>query len=112
MSYDLFWNGEPRLFYDYLEVYEEDLKQKFEIEKEKDNYNAWLLGCYIYHALIRVPSMGKPKDYLKKPFEFKEKEDSPKTKEKEISELELFDMRFGGFVEMFNKNNFNKENDK
>lgn len=67
MTYDLFWNGSPWL----AESYREARK----IQRDRDNENAWLLGAYVYHAILRTaPRLNalKPKDpepYLDAPFE-------------------------------------------
>ena len=68
-----FWNEEPDLLWAYRNSYMERL----EIERDKDNYNAWLQGAYIFDAVSKsiYNSFGRKDgmralNYLEKPYDF------------------------------------------
>ena len=85
MSYDEYWEGDPKLTTYYRKAYL--------IKQEEMNNNAWLQGMYIYDAVstalyntMRGFGKSKPplKDYAKKPYELKNKVKSEADKQKEI----------------------------
>lgn len=81
MTYELYWHGDPWLVKAYHEAYE--------IKTERMNYEKWLQGRYIYHAvgaltpiLNPLSKKKKAEEYLKEPLIITEKAQ----KRKEIEE--------------------------
>jgi hypothetical protein len=75
MTYDQFWHGPPSLVRDY--------RKSHDLIRHERNGEAWLLGMYIYDALLCVApvmraSMSKetpkPGEYPKEPYPLTEKE--------------------------------------
>ena len=75
MSYDEFWRGAPSLARDY--------RKAWELQRENRNSEMWLMGMYVYDALMCVaPVMRaamsketpKPGEYPKEPYPLTEKE--------------------------------------
>ena len=68
MSYDDYWNGEPRMCKFYKEAYD--------IRRKRDDEDAWWQGLYIYDAFCRVSPVlnafakngTKPLPYVDKPY--------------------------------------------
>lgn len=76
MSYDEFWNCDPRAYKAY--------REKYKISYQHENEVLWLQGMYIYEAMCNVaPRFNslKPKkgaDYPKKPYDiFPEQQAQP-----------------------------------
>lgn len=73
MSYDEFYKKDHTLVIAYRRAYEQ--------KRENDNYEKWLMGLYVYHAVSRVAPLlipfnehPKPEPYLDKPFPIFKKE--------------------------------------
>ncbi len=82
-----FWNEEPDLLWAYRNSYVE----KLEIERDKDNYNAWLQGAYIFDAISKslYNSFGRKDgkralNYMEKPYDLKKSE-------KELEQERIFE---------------------
>ena len=116
MPYDLFWYGEPSLYYNYLDAYEQKQDNEDKAFAHRENFKAWLHGFYIDIALSCHPVFGKPHKYISEPVKL----NTEKEKEEEVTEEELTKkeeaaavaqfMAFGQFAEAFNKKR--KENGK
>lgn len=69
MSPDEFWNGDCTLVRSY--------REKFEMQREYDNFKAWLQGMYIYDAIGRLAPIfnsfnnEKPETYIEEPYPIK-----------------------------------------
>ena len=108
MSTREFWNEEPELLWAYRKSY----MDKFEIQKELSNYNAWLEGLYVFDAISKglYNSFGRKEgqliaNYLEKPYDFNSK---PKTQkeielEKQLEVEEQIKKRNNQIKEMLNK---------
>lgn len=118
MPYDVFWHGDPMLYYNYLEAYEQRQKAKNEIFINQENFKAWLQGMYIDYALAcNHPLAKQKKPYLDKPIELK-KPDIEKEEKEEIKESGLTEkqeqaaiaqfMAFGKLADAFNAQNKGK----
>lgn len=92
MTYDQFWRDDLTIAKEYLKAY----RIKSEREYDKEQWNMWELGVYIYEALCDVSPIlhafakkgTKPLPFLKKPFGIKEnKEEKDLEKEKENERL-------------------------
>ncbi len=76
MSAKEFWEDDPELLWAYRKSYIDKVK----IQKETDNFNAWLNGLYVYFA---TSSCLSNKAYISKPYDF-----SKTAEEREIEERE------------------------
>ena len=99
MPYDLFWHGEPSLYYNYLDAYEQKLEDKEKAFVHKENWKAWLQGLYIDHALACNQLFKKQQEEIKDSDEL--------TKVEEQQAIAQF-MAFGQLVGAMN--NKRKEN--
>lgn len=88
MSTREFWNEEPELLWAYRKSY----MDKFKIEKETENYRAWLNGLYVYNAVsislynnFRKEGT-EARNYVEQPYDFNKK---PKSKEEILLEERL-----------------------
>lgn len=74
MSYEEFWNGDPRM----AEYY----RKAEELKTEKRNLELWLQGMYIYEAIIDIAPVlhafakkgAKAKPYPSRPYPITERE--------------------------------------
>ncbi len=74
----IFWDDYPSLFWDYVDVYVEDRKLKAEEKMQYMDYEAWLQGSYMVHALSNFGIMvKKPQAYPSEPF-YKSRQDKEK----------------------------------
>lgn len=116
MPYDLFWHGEPSLYYNYLDAYEQKLEDKEKAFVHKENWKAWLQGLYIDYALACNPPLAKKQPYFKEPLKFDDKEVEEQEEVKDSDEMTKAEeqqaiaqfMAFGQLVEAMN--NKRKEN--
>lgn len=67
MSYDEFYNKDHTLAKDYREV--------FKRKRDKENFDMWLQGLYVYHAIAKISPIlipfaknPKPEPYFDKPL--------------------------------------------
>lgn len=88
MSNKEFWEEEPELLWAYRKSYID----KFKIQNELINYEAWLNGLYVFDAISKsiYNSFGRKEtqpalNYIEKPYDFDENE---KVKSKEEIERE------------------------
>lgn len=98
MSADEYWHGEPELTRAYAEAYK--------LRKEERNWELWLQGLYIYHAVCVALSNAFDKNskakYMDSPLEIfpPGKADEEERAEKEAIELkrrlDAFEARFNG----------------
>lgn len=86
MSTREFWDEEPELLWAYRKSYMDKLK----IQKELDNYNAWLNGLYVFDALssslynfFGKKETEKAISYTEQPYDFNAKPKSSEEIEKE-----------------------------
>ncbi len=114
MPYELFWHGDPSLYYNYLDAYEQKMEDKDKAFVHKENFKAWLQGLYVDYALSCNPPLGRKTQYLQKPLEFKDEEETKEANTSEeltsIEEQQAIAqfMAFGQLVEVMN--NKRKEN--
>lgn len=87
MPYELFWDGEPSLYYRYLNAYNRKIDNDIDEWMYKENYSSWLQGCYVYEAIARLPPLGKPKEYLSKPYEINNKKSTDENKGDSSSDM-------------------------
>ena len=73
-----FWDDVPELLWTYRKSYMDELR----LQRELDNYNAWLNGLYVYDAISKCmynsfrKETQPAKNYLLEPYDFsKSKED-------------------------------------
>lgn len=59
VDYDLFWSLNPKSLQPFIKA--------FELQKKQDDYNAWLNGMYVQHAVASVLNGSKSK-YPREPF--------------------------------------------
>ena len=110
MPYDVFWHGDPMLYYNYLEAYEQRQKAKNEIFINQENFKAWLQGMYIDYALAcNHPLAKQKKPYLDKPIELKKPDikESGLTEKQAQAAIAQF-MAFGKLADAFNAQNKGK----
>lgn len=118
MPYNLFWYGEPSLYYNYLDAYEQKLENEEKSFVHKENWKAWLQGLYIDYALAYNLPFSKKQPYLKEPLKFDDKEDERQEEVKDSDEMTKAEeqqaiaqfMAFGQLVEAMNSKR--KENGK
>lgn len=119
MPYDLFWHGEPSLYFNYLDAYNKQRDDENEAFVHKENFKAWLQGYYVDCALAcNHPFAKKKEPYLKEPIPMKDEKKEAKKEveresgltEKEEKEAIAQFMAFGQLVEVMN--NKRKENGK
>lgn len=99
MSADEYWHGEPELTQAYAEAYK--------LRKEERNWELWLQGLYIYHALCVALSNAFDKNskakYMDKPLDI-----FPPTEEeiedKQQKEAEILAKRLTAWEKAFNGN--------
>ena len=72
MSYDLYWHGEPHLVKAYREAEE--------MRVDRMNYEKWLQGLYVYHAIGALQPILNPfskshkaEEYIKEPIAITER---------------------------------------
>ena len=80
MSYELYWYGEPNLVKAYREA--------AEMQNDRMNYEAWLQGLYVYHAVGALYPLFNPfskqkkaEEYLKEPIVITERARNQKAME-------------------------------
>lgn len=74
MTYEQYWYGDVWMVGAFRKL--------DKLKRDRDNYNAWLLGGYVYEAISRLTpvlhafakSGTKPEPYLEKPFSYKEQD--------------------------------------
>ena len=83
MTYDEFYNKDHTLVIAY--------RKAFEMKREKENQDMWILGAYVYQAVARVSPLYNPfakhpkaEDYLDKPFPLYE-DKSPNAESKAVA---------------------------
>lgn len=104
MTYEEYWHGEPELTQAYI------LADK--IRREQRNYEFWLQGLYIYHALCVALSNtlgGSKEQYMDKPLDIfpPTEEEIERRQEEEAKELER---RLNQFAAMFARRQDGKQN--
>lgn len=83
-----FWEDEPDLIWAYRKSY----MDKFKLQREVENFNAWLQGLYIYDAVNKsiynnFNNKNKVKSYMNQPIDFsKTAEDLEKEKQREMED--------------------------
>lgn len=91
MSNKEFWEDDPNLLWAYRKSY----MDKKEIQKEIDNYNAWLNGLYtfeaiskgLYNALQRKPTQ-PVLNYIEKPYDFKNYKSKEEIQKEQVLRVE------------------------
>lgn len=88
MTYDEFYNKDHTLVIAY--------RKAFELKRNEQNQNLWLLGAYVYQAIARVSPLfnpfskhPKPESYLDKPFPVYEHEEGKNAKSKAVADKGL-----------------------
>ena len=88
MTYDEFYNQDHTLAIAY--------RKAFELKRNEQNQNLWLLGAYVYQAIARVSPLfnpfskhPKPESYLDKPFPIYEQTGGENAKSKAVSDKGL-----------------------
>ena len=96
MSIKEFWEEDPELLWAYRKSY----MDKFEIDKNINNYNAWLSGLYIYNAISvsLYNGFGREKgapaqQYMGEPIDFDKKPKSEEEIEKEETIVREMDIK-------------------
>lgn len=99
MTPDQFWEGDPDLFWVYLEAYEQEQKARFEY----DNNVAFLQGQYFMLAIAQCLQFSKTpkKIYPKKPFELNEDKTPDEVKALQFEQQRKAEMK--ARYEMFKK---------
>lgn len=93
MTYDQFWRDDPEIVKYY--------RKAQSLRNERENYNFWLQGSYIYNALLCVSPIlqafakkgTKPKPYLSEPYKIekaKEEEQQFDSKNKGLQFMSKF----------------------
>jgi len=88
MSYDEFYNQDPKLVRFYVRAYE--------ITREREEWARWRMGAYIYTAIadlipaINPFSKSQPQDYLNKPFAITQEEQDKRDEEDYAKKVEIF----------------------
>lgn len=112
MPYELFWHGEPSLYYNYLDAHNQKLKEQYEASINQANFAAWLAGIYTCRAIeVHNPYVKEKREYPSEPIKLSEKESNEEdlAKRQEQAAIAQF-MAFGELAKAFNKNR--KENGK
>lgn len=110
MPYELFWHGEPSLYYNYLDAYNQKLKNEYEASINQSNFMAWIMGIYTSRAIeIHNPYIKDKREYPHEPIKLNQKENNKEDsiKKQEQEAIAQF-MAFGELAKAFNKNR--KEN--
>ena len=88
MTYDEFYNQDHTLAIAY--------RKAFELKRNEQNQNLWLLGAYVYQAIARVSPLfnpfskhPKPESYLDKPFPIYEQTGGENAKSKAVADKGL-----------------------
>lgn len=112
MPYELFWYGEPSLYYNYLDAHNQKLKEQYEASINQANFAAWLTGLYTCRAIeVNNPYAKEKREYPSEPIKLSEKESNEEdlAKRQEQAAIAQF-MAFGQVAELINKKR--KENGK
>ena len=103
MTYDEFWNGNPKMVIAYRKAHELDIKRR--------NEEMWLQGLYNFKAFSTALSnlhfdgkSHKANRYLEKPIDLFEKTEEEKQTEAEIAKQKVIDS-LNRFKEQFDKRN-------
>ena len=88
MTADEYWNGDAELPRYYREAYK--------LRQQHENYNAWLQGFYVYHAMQCVSPMFRdwmkdhsPEKYMSEPLELFPKKAEEVSEQKKADDKEL-----------------------
>lgn len=88
MTYDEFYNKDHTLVIAY--------RKAFDLKRNEQNQNLWLLGAYVYQAIARVSPLfnpfskhPKPESYLDKPFPIYEHEEGKNAESKAVADKGL-----------------------
>lgn len=112
MTYEQFWDGDVWMAKAY--------RQAYELRKERENFNAWLQGLYIYEAIcdaspiLRAFSKArKPNPYPSKPYDlntgtFKNRKNAAAEKRR-MAEDDIFVANMNAWAESFNKRFLEKQ---
>lgn len=109
MTADEYWNGDP----DLVKAY----RKAEQIRLERQNYESWVQGAYIYEALCDaapvfrdfVKNGTKPRPYRDKPFDFNTK---PKTENQKKQRTENGRNFMKAFAEAWNKKFLERQKQK
>lgn len=112
MPYELFWHGKPSLYYNYLDAYNQKLKEQYEASINQANFVSWLTGFYTCRAIeVHNPYVKKKHEYPSEPIKLSEKQSNEEDSTKQQEQLAIAQfMAFGELAKVFNKNR--KENGK
>lgn len=88
ISYDTFWNLNPKI----MGIYQDAYIKKLEEQRELINYTAWIQGQYNLASI--GAAMSKKVKYPQKPFGFKEKSNGLSGEERFILWIDEFNRRF------------------
>lgn len=82
-----FWDGEPWLFYSYMEAYKKRLEREEDMKSKMVDYQSWLTGLYVNQAVGVVIqnafSKGKKSKYIKEPISFTHTREKVEQKKKD-----------------------------
>ncbi len=71
----IFWDDDPSFFWDYVDAYIEAQEDKVTEMSQSMDYQAWLYGAYMVHALTNFGIMtSKPTSYPTEPFSYSRQE--------------------------------------
>lgn len=91
----MFWKLNPKSLQPFFEAY----KENYQDDLERRNFQAWLNGLYVQHAI--GSSFSKKHKYLSKPIELFAKEKQKELTDKE--KMELIQARFMLHIKEINK---------
>lgn len=80
-----------------------------ELRQDRQNQQLWMLGHYVYDALICVAPMfrafkpQRPRDYVDSPYSLNKKQEEEKRKAREQAQAEKARAEFKAMVERWNK---------
>lgn len=81
MSSEDFWNSNPQLFFMYLDLYEENIKER----REEQDYLCWLQGRYMVDAINQCLQTKHSIIYPKKPYSTLQEYKNKSLKEKALN---------------------------
>lgn len=112
MTYEQFWDGDVWMAKAY--------RQAYELRKERENFNAWLQGLYIYDAIcdaspiLRAFSKArKPNPYPSKPYDLNtvtsKNRKNAAAEKRRMAEDDIFVANMNAWAESFNKRFLEKQ---
>lgn len=88
-----FWYEDPNLLWIYRTCFVKEEIRKAELESDLINYQSWLTGMYVFHAI--ASAFGKNTKYPSKPFELRSRSKNKIDRAKELEQKIKSNLKHG-----------------